>query len=415
MQVVSLTIQFVKLENPITAVLSDSHSSIQAIFASSAVKAYTTKHRRRITDQTRGGIIAIAEYEIVATHLGPERSSVTLLVQTLHFGGCEGSAIFGRPVPVERRDRVDQLVQQLRDLRGLDVSNSPHHTVKTPHGTPSPVRSDVDSITSDDRSNGQDDYSAVETQVDFFSQIPRTGQIKSLKAGEPRKAQVPRQRPKTEHVTPRQLEAAPSMMPIECKSMTKHEKLIGLLHNQNPKATRPRTNQIMREPKEATVSEPKTSPESVEIHQNGAHISGSFENSGLTQSKPPESSSGDMIGNGHAEASPLLESSSISDRKATVAVFRENQADNESGVEQSKGQGKVLPASQRVRDATMAPIHGDVQDQVISNDGEVVEKHEQIHKDSEATQSEDKKDGEDIIDPWKVRCTIYILVIYSLR
>ena len=109
--------QFQTYEEPIQAVVSDSQTSIQVIFAASAVGKYTAVARKRITDGTRGGLVQIRALEIVATHLGPKQSRLKLLIKDFQSLGCDGSGTFGNPVPIGSKPNISAALNQLGELR----------------------------------------------------------------------------------------------------------------------------------------------------------------------------------------------------------------------------------------------------------------------------------------------------------
>jgi len=141
------------------------------------VKAYVTKHRRRITKDTQGGIIGIVQYEIVATHLGPKQSSVTLLVNDLQFCGSAGSGTFGQPSPVHQRQRVGLLVQRLRELKSVEVPDVCIDSDNDELAAPSSKRPKTETGIEGSGYDGVDRQSALATQVVFHSQMPQDEEL----------------------------------------------------------------------------------------------------------------------------------------------------------------------------------------------------------------------------------------------
>lgn len=164
--------------------MSDSYTSIQATFASSTVRAYISEYRKRITADTVGGIIGIAQYEVVATHLGPRQSSVTLLVQDLQFRGCQSSPTFGQPEPIQERQRVVQLVGQLRELKSVEALDTPKDSEKDELTSPSSNRSQTESPFVSGEHHGNDEHSVLASQVAFRSQMPQNKEPQSAVAND---------------------------------------------------------------------------------------------------------------------------------------------------------------------------------------------------------------------------------------
>ncbi|KAI9879517.1 MAG: hypothetical protein M1830_008310 [Pleopsidium flavum] len=393
------TIQFETYEDPIKALLSDSHSSIQATFASSAVKEYTAKHRRRITEQAKGAIIGISEYEIVATHLGPEQSSVTLLVQDLQFCGCQGSGTFGRPVPVERRHRASKLVRQLRELKSVEVLDSSHQSQKDDPTTPSPVRSQVEAVTSDGGSDAQENKSVLATQVGFVSQMPRNKQSKSAIVSESALVQNPRHRPNPEQNASEQYTMAPSATKAKRKSTTHPDKLLALLTGaQNPRAA-PRTDRPIKASRTLEVSVSKTSPGPANNLEKATEHSETVEGAKSRQSEPPVSSN-KKLANG--EATATLQSGAIRNYEANINGPSEHPQGDEASAEQSRSRKSVLFTGQEAEDGMKRIGQGNMQARIAQIEVEEGKKFAQISNGSSVALSEEKKVEQHAIDdPWK--------------
>lgn len=165
-------------QDPIKAVLSDSYTSIEATFASSVVKAYFSKHGTRITKDTQGGVIGIAQYDIVATHLGPKQSSVTLLVRDFQFCGCAGQAAFGQPVRIQKRQRVELLVRQLRELKSAETLDTRKTSDEDELASPSSKRPQNKlRIVGDTSQRDNDRHLTMATQVGFHSQTSQKEEL----------------------------------------------------------------------------------------------------------------------------------------------------------------------------------------------------------------------------------------------
>ena len=112
--------------------LSDGFTSVPARFSSVSIEAFQEQYRKRITQRTRGGIIAITEFEIVATPYGPRRWQVSLLIKKLDWQGSNGSPSFGNPQPVREREVVDTLIDKVEPLLNK-LSTLGHSRSQTPH------------------------------------------------------------------------------------------------------------------------------------------------------------------------------------------------------------------------------------------------------------------------------------------
>lgn len=158
--------QFQSYEEPIQAVISDSQTSIQVTFAASAVSKYTAATRKRITDGTRGGLVQIRAFEIVATHYGPKQSRLTLLIKDFQSLGSDGSSTFGNPVPIGSREDISVPLIQLGELRAQEPNNSQPHSDSGDDTIASDIRSQATNTSSDDEID-------VVTQVAFATQGTR--------------------------------------------------------------------------------------------------------------------------------------------------------------------------------------------------------------------------------------------------
>lgn len=143
--------------------ISDSQTSIQVTFSASAVTKFTVATRKRITDGTRGGLVQIRAFEIVATHYGPKQSRLTLLIKDFHSLGSDGSGTFGNPVPIELRQDIRVPLIQLGELRAQEPTNGQPHSDLGDDVTASDIRSQATDGSSDDEAD-------VVTQTAFATQ-----------------------------------------------------------------------------------------------------------------------------------------------------------------------------------------------------------------------------------------------------
>ncbi|MCJ1402172.1 hypothetical protein MMC11_005391 [Xylographa trunciseda] len=110
-------IKFLTFEDSVQAVVSDKATSLTAIISSTAAEEFLRKHGKRITENTRGCLIQLLQFEIVATHHGPPKDRLTLRIQELKHLGCDGEGTFGNPRPIIQQDGIRQFLHELEAFR----------------------------------------------------------------------------------------------------------------------------------------------------------------------------------------------------------------------------------------------------------------------------------------------------------
>lgn len=128
------TSQFVSYDNPVQAVLSDSYTRVRATFSSIAIQKFTDEKKRRITEETRGGVINIYDFELVATRHGPPHEHISLLITDFVYIGSGNSRTFGDPKPIEEDDRICKLLRELWAIQGDGTSSG--HAEEAQHREP---------------------------------------------------------------------------------------------------------------------------------------------------------------------------------------------------------------------------------------------------------------------------------------
>lgn len=109
--------QLVNLHGPITVLVSDSMTDINASITNAAAQNFLTKFRRRVTQDTLGGIIHLQNFDIMATYMGPDQSCrITLSIKTFDFLGSEASPVFGSPRALQNSMAIRSLEMKLRAL-----------------------------------------------------------------------------------------------------------------------------------------------------------------------------------------------------------------------------------------------------------------------------------------------------------
>lgn len=162
--------QFLTFDDPTQAVLSDSHTRINASIAAVAVGRYERDERQSFSKGKIGGLIQILDFEIVATHLGPRSSNLTLYIKDFKSLGSDGSGGFGIPTAIERKDGDFgfRLVQRLKLLRA-------HVAVSSQRPSAQRISSSTPSICSQASSESSGDEGPRHSQATFATQVPRAG------------------------------------------------------------------------------------------------------------------------------------------------------------------------------------------------------------------------------------------------
>ena len=93
--------------------------------ATSAVQKFFAESKKRVNKDILGGLIQILDFEVVATHLGPRDSRLTLLINEFTSLGSEGSSTFGRsPRPMEVHQGIKKLSERLEGFRAKEYPES---------------------------------------------------------------------------------------------------------------------------------------------------------------------------------------------------------------------------------------------------------------------------------------------------
>ena len=155
--------QFLTFEEPIQVTLSDTVIRVNASITNQASQQYVKKNKKKLTEDTLGGLMQLEEFEIVATHLGPRDKRLTLYVKNFKTLGANGSGDFGvAPQAIESRDETKELLTKLANLRRQKSDTPFKQSAKT-----SPIAS---------QSSGHDVEleNGQESQTGFATQISRS-------------------------------------------------------------------------------------------------------------------------------------------------------------------------------------------------------------------------------------------------
>ncbi|KAL8899095.1 MAG: hypothetical protein Q9207_006372 [Kuettlingeria erythrocarpa] len=160
-------VQIIKWENregPFVITVSDSVTYLKATISSAAAAEHLKKTGTRITEGTLGNILQLSEAEIVATHLGPRPSRITLLVSKFKIVGSDKSGQFGSPRPFEATEIGKLLLERLASLGASKESNSRAQSVTQQLDENDPLKSPMEQVLSPDENR-------LASQQ-LFSQVP---------------------------------------------------------------------------------------------------------------------------------------------------------------------------------------------------------------------------------------------------
>jgi hypothetical protein len=172
----------VTFEEPIQAWVSDSVTRLLVIFAACAVRRFRHETKKRLTQDTLGGLIQIKDFEIVATHLGPRPSRLTILIQDFQSLGSVGSGGFGLPRPVDALPEVLELLDRLKTIRLEELCKDQQEFAEEveDNNASSGTQSEI-LCTRDESGSG--------SQLNFATQVPRSchaefADVKPLKSND---------------------------------------------------------------------------------------------------------------------------------------------------------------------------------------------------------------------------------------
>lgn len=159
-------------EEPIQAWVSDSVTRLLVIFAASAVRRFRHETKKRLTQDTLGGLIHIKDFEIVATHLGPRPSRLTILINDFQSLGSVGSGGFGLPRPVDALPEVMKLLDRLKLIRLREPHKNQQKFTEDAEDKNAPSGTQSEIMCSGDESGSG-------SQQNFATQVPRSRHAES--------------------------------------------------------------------------------------------------------------------------------------------------------------------------------------------------------------------------------------------
>lgn len=163
-------------EGPIEAWVSDSITRLQVRFAASAAHKYREETRKRVTQDSVGGILQITDFEILATHLGPRPSRLTILIKDFQNVGSNGSGGFGVPRALNDLPETVNLLDRLQMLRSQECSKARQNLITRE------VAENCDlqlGTQSDTNCSSPVNRSRPASQETFATQVPRSRLVKS--------------------------------------------------------------------------------------------------------------------------------------------------------------------------------------------------------------------------------------------
>ncbi|KAL8773224.1 MAG: hypothetical protein Q9209_001901 [Squamulea sp. 1 TL-2023] len=117
-------VKWEKYNETFVAYVSDSVVRLKATFRSTAAEQHKKKTGKRITEETVGNIIQLEDAEIVATHIGPRTSKITLLIKRFRLIGSDTSGQIGDPRPFDATQEFDELLHKLSTFRKAEAGVS---------------------------------------------------------------------------------------------------------------------------------------------------------------------------------------------------------------------------------------------------------------------------------------------------
>ncbi|EKG15502.1 Telomerase holoenzyme Est3 subunit [Macrophomina phaseolina MS6] len=111
----------VQEDAPIEAIISDRKNSIKARFSGKVAADFENKAKRPITFKTEGGILSITQFELVIPIWSTiDEDPIYILLILADIKGPGGSPIHDEPSPVQRRPKMERLLNQLHNVKSED-------------------------------------------------------------------------------------------------------------------------------------------------------------------------------------------------------------------------------------------------------------------------------------------------------
>ncbi|KAK4983517.1 hypothetical protein LTR66_008802 [Elasticomyces elasticus] len=117
-------VQFTRFEEPIQCRISDGYTSATATLSAGAVKEFVKLRKRRITENTEGGLLNVQSFEIAATPYGSRDKRVSLRITEFDYQGASGNGQIGHPQLVSAREKIKHTLRALDRIRQDETGNT---------------------------------------------------------------------------------------------------------------------------------------------------------------------------------------------------------------------------------------------------------------------------------------------------
>ncbi|KAL8870054.1 MAG: hypothetical protein Q9174_003809 [Haloplaca sp. 1 TL-2023] len=137
--------------------ISDSVTKLVATISSTAAAEYERQTGKKVTGALLGNIIQLHDAEIVATHLGPRASRITVFINQFKAIGSDKTNAIGSPRNFDATQEYLQLIEKLSEFRGaIEGPSRSHSVVETlDRSSPAGPRSGTPLVSDDGRYGSQ--------------------------------------------------------------------------------------------------------------------------------------------------------------------------------------------------------------------------------------------------------------------
>ncbi|KAG5302082.1 hypothetical protein I7I48_02295 [Histoplasma ohiense] len=179
---------------PIRGTLSDSVTTISSVFSRESTEIFLKNARKRLTNNTRGAIIKINEFDIVISYARAHSPEISLFILDFRVEGCEGSSIFGSPVDVSGHSRLSSLARKcsrkcITQRNGRASPNGEGRVANVATNSDSDSDSDSSSL----RSQAYDSTAPL-SQEQFISQAPYRRRLENPQVSARKDAVLPKKK-----------------------------------------------------------------------------------------------------------------------------------------------------------------------------------------------------------------------------
>ncbi|KAI4252218.1 MAG: hypothetical protein LQ352_004410 [Teloschistes flavicans] len=140
---------------------------VKTTVASDAAAQHQKKTGKRLTEEKLGIIVQLQDAEIVATHLGPRSSQITLLIKRFNVVGSDSSSQIGSPRHFDSTQEHLLLTAKISEFRGVIHRSAPFQGVGDTLSPTSPARPGLGSfLLTDDQ--GHDSQQLLSQMPDAY-------------------------------------------------------------------------------------------------------------------------------------------------------------------------------------------------------------------------------------------------------